>query len=84
VIANPKPQETVWAPDGESAIVQRNAGRPDFVAVAITDFLELERRVLRVCLQQSELLICPLPHLRRQYPKGAPKIRACTVLPVSH
>jgi hypothetical protein len=52
--------------------------------MAITNFLELERRVLRVCLQQSELLICPLPHLRRQYPKGAPKIRACTVLPVSH
>jgi len=54
------------------------------VAVTTTDFLELERRVLRVRLQESELLICPVPHLRRQYPERTPKIRACSVLPVSH
>jgi hypothetical protein len=50
VIADPEPQKSIGSFDGKSAIVQRHANRPDFVAVPFSNALELQGRMLRVPL----------------------------------
>jgi hypothetical protein len=42
VVANPKPEESVCTLNRKGAIVQRDAGRPDFLTQAIAEFLELQ------------------------------------------
>jgi hypothetical protein len=52
VVANPKPQVSIRPFDCESAIVQRDAGRPDFPTVALSQFLELQGMMLLVGFQE--------------------------------
>src|SRR5258708_19804748 len=73
MIADPEPQKSVSSFQGESAIVQSDARRPDFLSVGSSNFLELKRRILRITLQQSELLAGATSYLRRESLIGSPE-----------
>jgi hypothetical protein len=52
MVTNPKPKVSIWPSDCEGAIVQRDASRPDFLTLALSDFLELQGRMLLVGFEQ--------------------------------
>ena len=57
VLANPELQVLLGKLDSQGAILQGDARGPDFRPSALTELLELQGRMLRVSLQQRELLI---------------------------
>jgi hypothetical protein len=48
MITNPKPEISVRSLDCKGAIVQRDSGRPNFLTLALSNFLELQGRMLLV------------------------------------
>jgi hypothetical protein len=59
--ADPEPHQIVAGFHRERAIAKPDAHRPEF-----SDFLETQRRMLRVLLQQRVVLIGQLSYLRRE------------------
>jgi hypothetical protein len=76
VVANPKPQETVRSFDRKGAIVQREAGWPNLLPVALANLLELQWRMLRIGFQKQKLFVGPLADLLRERPVSLPEV--CT------
>jgi hypothetical protein len=66
MLSDPEPKIFVSQTDGESAVLQRHADRPDFLAAPVADLLELQRRVLRIGFQQRKLLVRPSLNVRRK------------------
>jgi len=61
VCANPEPDEPIGGLDRDRTVTQTNARRPE-----AADFLEMERRVPGIGLQQAKRLVGELLHGRRQ------------------
>jgi len=75
MLPDPEPHIFVGELDRQGTVFQRHTRRPDFLPVAVTDFLELEGRVLRVVFQQRELLIGPGADICGQGTVIIPEIR---------
>src|SRR5271165_4758088 len=75
VLPNPKPYIFVGELDRQITIIQRHTRRPDFLPAAVADFLELKGRMLRVIVQQRELLVGPRADICRQGAVIIPEIR---------
>ena len=46
MLADPEPQISIRSLQGESAVVQRHAGGPDFLFLVLADFLQLLRKAM--------------------------------------
>ena len=57
MLPDPEAEIFISQPDGKSTVFQRHAGRPNFLAAPLTDFLELQGRVLWIGFKQRELLV---------------------------
>jgi hypothetical protein len=60
--ADPKPLEAIVAFDGDCAVPAANAHRPQVSA----DAFEVQRRMLRIALQQSEVPVRDRTNIGRQ------------------
>ena len=80
MLPNPKPDVFVRKPDRYGPVFQRHPRGPDFLSVAFAELLELERRMVRVVLQQRELLIRPSANVGRQCAIILPEIGVCAVV----
>jgi hypothetical protein len=60
--ADPEPLEAILAFDGDCAVPAANTRRPQ----VSTDALEVQRRMLRIALQQSEVPVCDRTNIGRQ------------------
>jgi hypothetical protein len=75
VVTDPEPQVSVWPLHRKAAVIQTDAGRPDFLAEPLSDLLKLERAVLRICFEQPELFVRPAADfLRVAYPCQKPAL----------
>ena len=77
--ANPKPQVFLGQLSGKGPIFQRDARGPDFLPVALAEFLELQGWVLRIGFQQRELLVGTSADLAGQSIIIVPEIRVRAV-----
>ncbi len=68
VFPDPEPDILLSVFECQSAVLDGDAGRPDFLARASSDFLELERAVVRVVFEQGELFIGSAADVGRQRP----------------
>jgi hypothetical protein len=68
--SDPEPGKDVLFPDGKSALEIRHAGRPK-----LTDRLQLNRGMLRVCSEQTELFIGEPLNALREVIVVIPKLR---------
>jgi hypothetical protein len=66
MLANPKSHILAGQLDSQDAVFQRHARRPDFLPVAVAEFLEFQGRVLRIVFEQGELFLsaCAVDPLR--------------------
>lgn len=74
VFADPEPEVFILQSDGESTILQTDPCGPNVVPMTFAELLELQGRVLRIFLQQGELLVGTGAHFRRQGIIIMPKI----------
>lgn len=80
VIADPEPQIAVWPLDRESAMAQCDPCRPNLMPKPVSYLLELQRRMLRIRLQEGELLFGAKASRNGKRMIRFPKIRRGAVL----
>ena len=70
MVADPEPDEAVFGFDGQGAVAAADSGRP-----IAPDFLEHQRGMPRISLEQFEIPVCQLADAAGQEGIGAPEGR---------
>ena len=78
VASNPKPEKPFWDYNSQRRIVKTRSDRP-----VSADFLEMQRRVGRICLEQVIARIGQLPNLPGQLAITRPEIGRREMLQIS-
>jgi hypothetical protein len=72
--SNPEPEDTIRYSDAQSPIMETNPHGPKAICL-----LEVQRRVVRIGLQQSECAVRESLNIRRESAVRVPKVRGGVV-----